>query len=452
MYSDQMIKEFIKRIFAITVPVTLQNLLGSSRNLVDTMMIGTLGVVQVAAVGAAGKPFFVMLITIFGITNGAGILISQYWGKRDADGVAKNVLVTIIISISISTILVLIINIFSLQIVGFSSSDESVIKYGSEYLRIISTNLILQSVIISLNVGLRSTGQVKKCTLVSLIGVTSNIVINYILIFGKLGFDPLGLRGAALGTLYSCIIETFLIVIITLFYNNKFRISISKFINIITMEDFKKVLDVSIPLAINSFAWAGGTYVYFMIYGRIGSEELAIMTMLEPLSSIMISFFSGLATGTGILLGHSLGVREYDKVWREANYAIIFGVVLGVFVFTSVFLFRDIFLGFFTSLPPSTLSMARFVYLFIMLKVFFMSYNIVVVVGILRSGGDTKYVMFIDMFCQWAVGIPLCFIAAFILHLPLHWVALFAATEEFAKLFLSTKRLKSKKWIRTLIS
>ncbi|WP_187759835.1 MATE family efflux transporter [Thiospirochaeta perfilievii] len=447
-----MIKEFIKRIFAITVPVTLQNLLGSSRNLVDTMMIGTLGVVQVAAVGAAGKPFFVMLITIFGITNGAGILISQYWGKRDADGVAKNVLVTIIISISISTILVLIINIFSLQIVGFSSSDESVIKYGSEYLRIISTNLILQSVIISLNVGLRSTGQVKKCTLVSLIGVTSNIVINYILIFGKLGFDPLGLRGAALGTLYSCIIETFLIVIITLFYNNKFRISISKFINIITMEDFKKVLDVSIPLAINSFAWAGGTYVYFMIYGRIGSEELAIMTMLEPLSSIMISFFSGLATGTGILLGHSLGVREYDKVWREANYAIIFGVVLGVFVFTSVFLFRDIFLGFFTSLPPSTLSMARFVYLFIMLKVFFMSYNIVVVVGILRSGGDTKYVMFIDMFCQWAVGIPLCFIAAFILHLPLHWVALFAATEEFAKLFLSTKRLKSKKWIRTLIS
>jgi len=447
-----MIKEFIKRIFAITVPVTLQNLLGSSRNLVDTMMIGTLGVVQVAAVGAAGKPFFVMLITIFGITNGAGILISQYWGKRDADGVAKNVLVTIIISVSISTILVLIINIFSHQIVGFSSSDESVIKYGSEYLRIISTNLILQSVIISLNVGLRSTGQVKKCTLVSLIGVTSNIVINYILIFGKLGFDPLGLRGAALGTLYSCIIETILIVIITLFYNDKFRLTISKFINIITMEDFKKVLDVSIPLAINSFAWAGGTYVYFMIYGRIGSEELAIMTMLEPLSSIMISFFSGLATGTGILLGHSLGVREYDKVWREANYAIIFGVVLGVFVFTSVFLFRDIFLGFFTSLPPSTLSMARFVYLFIMLKVFFMSYNIVVVVGILRSGGDTKYVMFIDIFCQWAVGIPLCFIAAFILHLPLHWVALFAATEEFAKLFLSTKRLKSKKWIRTLIS
>ncbi|MBN2618119.1 MAG: MATE family efflux transporter [Spirochaetales bacterium] len=447
-----MIKDFLKRVVAITIPVSLQNLLGSSRNLVDTMMIGTLGVVQVAAVGAAGKPYFVMLIVIFGITNGAGILISQYWGNRDSDGVGKNVILTILTSVSISIVLVIIIKIFSRQIIGLTSTDIGVIDLGSEYLRIISTNLILQSVILSLNVGLRSTGQVKRCTTISFVGVSLNIVFNYIFIFGKFGLNPLGLKGAAYGTFISCLIEALLILIVAIVFNKKFKLSIRKFISLVSVVDVKRLLSVSIPLAINSFAWAGGTYIYFMIYGRIGSSQLAIMTMLEPLTSIMISFFNGLATGTGIILGHSLGVRDYVKVWRDAKFAILFGFLLGLVIFTSVFFFRDTFLGFFSSMPVTTLEMARIVYLFVMLKALFMSYNIIVVVGVLRSGGDTRYVLFIDMLCQWAVGIPLCFIAAFFLKLPLHWVAMLAASEEFVKIFLSTKRLKSKKWIRTLIN
>lgn len=445
-------KDFFKRVFSITIPVTMQNLLGSSRNLVDTIMIGTLGVAQVAAVGAAGKPFFVLLILLFGLTNGSGILVSQYWGRRDSEGVAKNVLLTMILTLSISTIIVILVNVFSKQIIGFTSTDVEVILYGSEYLKIISYNLIFQSIILSLNVGLRSTNQAKKCTLVSLIGVTTNIFLNYIFIFGKLGFPELGLKGAAYGTFISCFLEAIIIIVITVFFNKTYTLSLLKFKSQVKRIDIKRLLKISIPLAINSFAWAAGTYIYFIIYGRMGSNELAIMTMLEPLQSLMISFFTGLATGSGILLGHSLGKNDFKKAWNEATVVVLMGLIMGILIFTFMFFFRDLYLGFFSSLPIATILMAKDVYLFLLIRILFLSINIVVIVGILRSGGDTKFVLFTDMFCQWFVGIPLGFLAAFVWKLPLVWVVMFIISEEFVKVFLSTGRMRGKKWMRNLIS
>ncbi len=445
-------KDFFKRVFGVTIPVTMQNLLGSSRNLVDTIMIGTLGVAQVAAVGAAGKPFFVLLILLFGLTNGSGILVSQYWGKKDSVGVAKNVLLTMFLTLSISTTLVILVNIFSKQIIGFTSTDEEVIKYGSEYLKIISYNLIFQSIILSLNVGLRSTNQAKKCTLVSLIGVSTNIFLNYILIFGKLGLPALGLKGAAYGTFISCFIEATMIIVISIFFNKAFTLSFIKFKSGVKKIDIKRLLKISIPLAINSFAWAAGTYIYFIIYGRMGSNELAIMTMLEPLQSLMISFFTGLATGSGILLGHSLGTNDFDKAWSEAKVIVIMGLIMGVVIFIAMFFFRGLYLGFFSSLPINTILMAKDVYTFLLIRILFLSINIVVIVGILRSGGDTKFVLLTDMFCQWFVGIPLGFLAAFVWKLPLTWVVIFIISEEAVKVFISTGRMRGKKWIRNLIS
>ncbi|MGL1893138.1 MAG: MATE family efflux transporter [Spirochaetaceae bacterium] len=445
-------RDFFMRIFSITIPVTLQNLLGASRNLVDTIMIGTLGVAQIAAVGAAGKPFFVFLILLFGLTNGSGILVSQYWGKKDGEGVARFVILSATLTLSVSIIIAILIKIFTTQIIGLTTSDPEIIKYGSEYLRIISTNLILQSIILSMNVGLRSTGQVKKCTFVSLIGVSSNIFLNYTLIFGHFGFDAMGLKGAAYGTFFSCLLEAILILSISLFFNRSFRLSVSKFKEKICIEDVRKLLKLALPLSINSFAWAAGTYVYFIIYGRMGSDELAIMTMIEPLTSIMISFFTGLATGSGILLGHSLGEEKFDKVWQEAKLILIIGIILSIAVFIMMLNIKNIYLGFFTSMPEHTLNLAKIVCNYVILRVLFLAVNIVIIVGILRSGGDTKFVLILDMCCQWLVGIPLAVLGAFVLKLSLPWVAILVISEDLVKIIVVIKRMKGKKWIRNLIS
>lgn len=443
-------KDFFSRIISITIPVTLQNLLGSSRNLIDTVMIGTLGVTQVAAVGAAGKPFFVLLVVLLGLTNGSGILIAQYWGKKDSEGVARFVILSTTLTISISIVLSILVNLFCDQIIGFTTTDPEVVKYGSEYLRIISTNLILQSIILSFNIGLRSTNQVKKCTLTSLIGVSSNIFLNYILIFGHLGLEPMGLKGAAYGTLLSCLIETIMIVVITLFFNTSFKLSITKFKSQITMVDFKKNLQLALPLALNGFAWAGGTYIYFIIYGRMGNDELAVVTMLEPLISLMVSFFSGLATGAGILLGHSLGEGNFNKAWIESKLLVAIGFLLGILIFIFMYLVRDTYMGFFSSMPQNTIIMATKIYGIHLFYLIFISINMVIIVGVLRSGGDTRFVMFLDMGCQWFVGIPLGILAAFVWNLSLFWVVLLINSETIVKMLISSKRMIGKKWIRDL--
>ncbi|MGL1891623.1 MAG: MATE family efflux transporter [Spirochaetaceae bacterium] len=444
-------RDFFNRIFSIAIPVTLQNLLSSSRNLIDTIMIGALGVTQIAAVGAAGKPFFVLFIMLLGLTNGSGILISQFWGKKDADGVARNVLLSAMISLSISIILSVLIKIFANQIIAISSNDPEVIRYGSEYLKIISNNLMLQSIILSFNIGLSSTGQVKKCTLVSFIGVISNVFLNYTLIFGHFGFKAMGLKGAAYGTLFSCLLEATLIVIITLFFNSAFRLSITKFKQQMTPQGIKKLLSLSLPLSFAALAWASGTYVYYIIYGRIGSNELAIMTMIEPVSSIMIAFYRGLATGTSIILGHSLGEEKYEKVWQEAKVLLFMGFLLSISIFILMLICKPIYLGFFTAMPAETIVMTGIIFTILLVKMLFMAVNIIIIVGILRSGGDTKFVMKLDVSCQWFLGIPLGFLAAFVWKLSLAWVFIFIITEEVFKIFVAMKRMRSKKWIRNLI-
>lgn len=444
-------KDFFKRVLVVALPATLQYLLNSSRNLVDTIMIGKLGVEEVAAVGAAGKPFFVLIIVLFGISGGTSILTSQYWGKKDGEGVSKNVLLSMMLSLCFSVPFFLILNTFSKTIVGFASDNPEVISLGSEYLKIVSINMVIHSLMMSQYVGLRSTNQASKCTAISAIGVISNILLNYILIFGKLGFPALGLKGAALGTLISAVIECTVLTFVTFNLNNAYKLKVAKLSSLLDKEDIRKLLNLSIPIGINGLLWAGGVYIYFIIYGKIGSNELAIMTMLGPLDSFSVAFFSGVATGASVLLGHSLGNKEFQKAWRESWVFICLGLIIGFVIMILFYLGENFYLGLYTELDKETMLLASKAYKIFLVMIIFKSINVPVIVGILRSGGDTKFVLFLDLFSQWLVGIPLGFLGVFLWGLPLHWVFALIAGEEFVKIFVSLYRVKSKKWINNLV-
>ncbi len=445
-------KDFFTRVAAVAIPATLQWLLSSSRNLIDTIMIGKLGVLQVAAVGAAGKPFFVLLIVLYGLTGGTGILVAQYWGKKDKDRVSRNILLSVAISLLFSIPIFLLVKIFSAEIIGFASTDPGVIALGREYLSIIALNIILQSVSMSLYVGLRTTNQASKCTVISFIGVSLNIILNYILIFGHFGFPAMGLKGAAYATLISCAVETIIIFIIFFFKNSAFTTKLSSFKNLFNKEDVFKLLKLSMPIAINGLTWAGGVYIYFIIYGRMGSEELAIMTMLGPVDSFSVAFFGGLSTGAGILLGHSLGRKDYKRAWYESWVFLIMDFIIGLVIFVAFYYMRDLYLGLYSSMDSETLNTARDTYKVFLFLLLFKAVNVPVIIGALRSGGDTKFVLFLDMGCQWLVGIPLGLLGAFVWKLPLMWVFALILSEEFVKMFICIHRMKSKKWLRNLIS
>lgn len=445
-------REFFKRVAVVAIPATLQWLLNSSRNLIDTIMIGKLGVTQVAAVGAAGKPFFVLLILLYGLTGGVGILAAQYWGKKDSDNISKNILLSIFLSLAFTIPVVTLLRLFPEEIVAFASKDLEVISYGSEYLKIIAFNLIFQSFSMSLHVGLRTTDQATKCTVISFIGVAINVLLNYTLIFGNFGFPAMGLKGAAYATMISCLSETIIIIFIVKFYNSSFILKLKSLKSPFIREDIVKLVKMSLPIALNGLFWAGGVYVYFIIYGRMGSDELAIMTLLGPLDSFSVAFFGGLATGAGILLGHALGRKEYKKAWYESWVFLVIGLLTGIVLFVLFYFGRELYLGLYSSMSTETLSIARRTYKIFLYLLLCKAVNVTVIIGVLRSGGDTRFVLFLDMFCQWAVGIPLGLLGAFVWKLPLMWVFTLILSEELVKIFICIHRMKSKKWINNVIS
>lgn len=444
-------KDFFNRILIVALPATLQYLLNSSRNLVDTIMIGKLGVEEVAAVGAAGKPFFVLIIVLYGISGGTSILTSQYWGKKDGSGVSRNVLLSTFISLCFSIPFYLVLNIFSETIVSFASSNPQVIKLGSEYLSIVSINMVIHSLMMSQYVGLRSTNQASKCSITSLIGVSTNILLNYILIFGKFGMPAMGLKGAAYGTVISAIIEFTALTIVSTKFNKAYSLKVKSLSKLFDKEAIKKLLDLSIPIGINGLLWAGGVYVYFIIYGKLGSNELAIMTMLNPLDSFSVAFFMGVSTGASVLLGQSLGKKDFDKAWRESWLFMILGLLTGIVIVTFLYFAKGFYLGLYTELNSTAMALASKTYFVFMGIVIFKSFNVPTIVGILRSGGDTKFVLFLDLCSQWLVGIPLGLLGVFVWKLPLPYVFALITGEEFVKIFISLIRVKSKKWMNNLV-
>jgi len=414
-------------------------------------MIGKLGVNEVAAVGASGKPFFIVLVLLMGISSGAGILVAQYWGNKDSRGVSKNIILSIVVSLLVATPLCAILHVFAEQIVGFASADGAVISLGSGYLKIISFNLLFQSLNITLYSGLRSTDQASKCTLITLAGVLSNIALNFILIFGLLGFPPLGLMGAAYATLISCFIEMILVLLVSLKFNSNFTLSIKIFLVSTTKEDIQKLMKVALPISINGIVWSAGIYIYFLIYGRLGSSALAVMTLLGPIDTFGVSFFMGVASGSSILLGHALGGKEYDRAWYESWLFLALGFFTGCFLALSLLLFDRGYLSLFSSIDAATLDTAEVVYRVFLLQLLCKSVNVTAILGILRSGGDTRFVLFLDMLTQWLVGIPLGLLGAFVWKLPLVWVFTLILGEEIVKMLFAVRRIGKKKWLNNLI-
>lgn len=448
---ETMNRDFFMKMATIAIPITLQSLLYSSRSLIDVMMIGQLGENEVAAAGAATRAFFVAIIMIMGFGEGAGILAAQFWGNKDERGVRETVALCMAFASLVAIPIVLLFLISPEVVIGIISSNESVIQLGSRYLVVSSVSLIFVVIGMSITAGFKSSDQAAICVVFSSIGVAVNILLNYLLIFGMFGFPKLGLEGAAWGTLASCVIEV--VIILSYLYLKKHFLAFQ-------MDDFKQALNpialrrflkLGGPISINGLIWSGGTFIYFIIYGRLGTTELAVMTIISPIESLIIAFFMGIATATGVMLGQNLGRREFLLAWRRSW---CFLIVTGGAVFILILSFwnmKEVALGFFGTLDAETLALADQLYKGFLLLYWLKAFNGVIIIGVLRGGGDTRFCLFLDTFCQWAVGIPLGLLGAFVWELPLLWVFVLIMGEEMIKIFFCIYRMRSKAWIQNLI-
>lgn len=443
-------KSFIEQIMLLAIPIALQNLITSSLNMIDTLMISGLGEASIAAVGLANQIFFFFILIAFGINTGSSVFISQYWGKKDETSVKKILGLALSITFLVGVIFTVVGFFFPEMAMKFFTKEADVVGIGSDYLRIVSLSYIVTGLAFSLGVASRSIGQARMPMIVSAISFVTNTVFNYLLIFGKFGFPKLGVKGAAYGTLIARLVE--LIATVYFIYKDKENPLAAKIGELFTwdMDFVKRYLRTTSPVILNETFWALGQVMYSVAYASIGQEATAAVQIVATIQNIFFVIVRGLGNACTVMVGNKIGSNQEEEAYRYAIRFLKMATYSGLFLGAILALTPDITLKLFRNISPDLYMVSKKMLQIVGVVFFVKTFNSTLVVGVLRGGGDTKFSMYLEMGSIWLIGVPLAFIGAKALKLPVYYVLMLVSLEEIVKAGLGLKRVISKKWIKNV--
>lgn len=441
-------RTFLSKAARIACPVALQGMLNTIVNMVDTMMIGSLGATSIAAVGLANKVFFVMTLLIFGIVSGSGILAAQYWGNQDVKNIRKVLGLALILAEG-AAILFFIPAVFCPEIVmRIFTTGEETIKTGALYLSVVAFSypfIALSNTYVAM---LRAVNRVKAPVFISAGAIIINIFFNYTFIFGHFGSPAMGVVGAALATLIARVIEALVLLIIV--YGGKSPIAC----RFKEMFGYSKAFvaqytKTTAPVIANEFIWGLGVTMYSLAYGRMGDNAVAAITIATTIQDIAAVLFQGLSAATAVILGNEMGAGKLNRAERYAKNFLILQFIITIFAAICCATFRWNVIGLYNITEDVALDVSRCLIVFALFMPFKM-FNYINIVGVLRSGGDTKVCLFLDCSGVWFIGIPMAFLGGLVFHLPIYVVYAMVFAEEIYKTILSYLRYRQKKWLRNL--
>lgn len=439
-------KKFISSVAEIAVPASLQTLLQISvLSLTDQLMIGQLGSVSVAAVGLANKFSSSYSLLIASISSAAGIMVAQYIGSGERQKVTRNFSINMLAALLLSLIFCACAILFPMQIAKVYTPDIATQTEGAAYLYIIVWNYIPVAIIALLSTMFRCMNHSKLALYISVLSTSLNILLDYLLIFGILGLPAMGSRGAALATVFSqwiaCV--TGIILYIKISHREGFRVSPDLHIG---ANGLKRYFSILFPLMMSTFSWLLADNVYAIVYGNMGTQNYAAVTLLVPIQLVTVSTTAGIASSAGILIAKSIGDRKYEEAYDHSKKLLLYGFVILIITAVVVFVIQFPYVQLF-KVEDSVRTTARHLITIFAVTTPFRMMNMILGGNIIRSGGKTKYIMYIDMIGSWCVGVPLAFLSARILHWPIEGVNLIVSLEELFRLIISLIVFKKKKWM-----
>lgn len=445
-------KKFYRTVLAIALPVTLQNVMQLLLNMMDTVMLGQYGENTenlISAAELANKPYFVYTLFMFGIVSGVSVLISQYWGKEDTDTINSVVGIAFTAALSICAVYTTVCYLFTDKVMGLFTGNPEVIALGVDYLKYVLASYAVASVTILLCGVLRSTAQVVVTMTTNAIAILCNIILNYILIFGKLGFSPMGIEGAAIATLIARIFELCLILFYIIFREKKVKLSLKRMFSIDKplVRDF---IRYCLPVICNETLWGLGVTLHAAIIGHMDDSiysPTAAYSVANIIEKIGLLAAMGFASAAQIIIGKEIGAGRKHNAYPYARTMLFLAVLFGIFMSGIVLLIRGPVIGFF-NIDESTKAAAINIISVMSFVIFAKSFNYTAIVGVIRGGGDTLSAMFIDFLPMWLLTIPLGALAAHAFGLPVWWVYAVLMCDEIIKVVVCLIRIKSKKWIR----
>ncbi len=443
---------FYKRLMYLSMPIVLQNLITFSLGLIDTFMVSQLGNTEMAAVTAANVPVFLLISIVFGVQSGLGILVSQYWGKQDMRSISRAIGVAAAAGVVVATVLAAVLFLWPVQIMDLLSNNHQLSILGAPYLKLIGISYIF-NMVSSVYASAQRSAENPSFGM-KLFGASTliNTGLNYLLIFGKLGFPMLGIQGAAIATLCARICE-FIICLIYALRDRRIRMQWAAFFRP-GWDMLRRFLKYASPVVLNEAVWGLGNSLLTVIFGYTENsvEMLAANAVMGNLNRLFLVFCFGLGAAVGVLVGKAIGEGwSQDEIMDLSRallrFTIVSGVVLAVFALSLVpTLFVPVIFPLFKLYGESAvIATALAVTAFATIPLH--AHSISSITGVLRAGGDVFWSAALDLGPQWFIGLPLTALCALVLKTGIWPIAIAMQLEYFVKVPLCEYRVRSRKWI-----
>ena len=440
--------KFMKSLCKIAVPVTFQSMLQASFSIVDQIMIGQLGEANISAVGLCGNFSLIFSVVIGAVSTVAGILIAQFIGADDMREAWSSFHVSLICGMIISALFLSAAGIFPAQLLGLYTKDLSIIETGAVYFRIVAFSYIPMAISTVLSAWLRCKEHATIPFLASLGAVAANTGLNYVLIFGKLGFTPMGIKGAAIATFVSQLLNLLFIFIgfVICMKKDGDQPVLSLHFRKITIRDY---LFMIMPILVSEFLWSLGQNVESAVYGHLGTANLAAYTLTCPIQGLIVGALSGLSAAAGVMVGKRLGKKEYGEAYRESKKIMAAGLIGAALVSAMLILLAGAYTGWYR-VDYSVKELGKILLIVFALYAPVKVENMILGGGIIKSGGNTRIIMIIDIVGTWCIGIPLCLVAAYVFQWGIVGVYALLTTEEIFRLVVSLVIFRRRKWMISL--
>lgn len=441
-------KSFYSKILTISVPLILQNMITIGVNLVDTMMLGQFGEISISASALGGQFCNLYQMLCMGLGFGTVVMTSQYWGRNDTYSFRKAVTLMLRITLVLGLAFTVFSILFPRQVMAIYSNEEAVIADGLRYLSYMAYSFVFHGLSLTVSLVLRSAGKTIVPLFSSIGAFIINIILNWIFIFGNLGAPRMEIAGAALATLVCRIFECIFIVGYFMFFEKDVRYRIKDFFMKCgdLWPEFRKY---AVPVIISDALLGLGNNNLTMIMGRIGGDYVAANSIMQAVQRLSTVYSQALSSSGAVVTGNTIGQGDTDKAYRQAVTFVAVSLIAGALGSGIILLVARPMLGLY-NVSENTRNIAMQLSYSMAFMMVFQTLAQMLTKGVLRGGGDTKYLMFADIFFLWVASTPLGYLAGIVWQLPAFWIHFFLKIEMVLKSFLGIHRFRTKKWIKEI--
>ncbi len=439
-------RAFYRALLVIAIPIALQNLITVAVSMMDTLMIGQLGEVQLSATSIANQLWFMLMVVCFGVAGGANVMLAQYWGKGDTAVMRRVMAMTYKLGLLASLVFSAVALLLPEQFMGIFTVEKDVILYGAQYLRVIGWSYPLYALGNITIMMLRSIGDVNISVVVYLTSLVVNTSLNYVLIFGKFGAPRLEVRGGAMATVVARCFEFAIAVLYILRREGRIKFRL-KDLGPSNRDLYQKFAAISLPVIGNELMWGLGSSAVSVVIGRMGTSFVAANSIYNVLNQFVSVAIFGVGNAALTIVGNTIGSGD-EKLAKQRSVTFLgLGVLVGLFCTVATLGLGPLVLSLY-NLSDATIQIARGITYVGGGVVFFQAFANICMMGVLRAGGDARFVLVCEMIFLWGVAVPLGFVTGLVLHWPATLVFLFLKCDEILKSVVSFFRVTSFRWLR----